>query len=83
MQQVKRSHPGCIITSAVVNTDCVFTYSGKSYAINESVAEYQGVQTKYGICYDMDRVIIVQDEAHTWFFTDAMHEITDMVEVLS
>lgn len=75
IRKIKQEHPHCFITGAVVDTACVFTYNGKRYRISDEVQAYQGVQTKYGILYDMDRIVIVKTQDGTSYYTDAMEEI--------
>lgn len=49
----------CEFYHCPVDTECVFTHLGSSYKIHASVESYAPRQTKEGVLYDMDTIIVV------------------------
>lgn len=59
--RIKKAHPGCALEFCRVDTDWVFQHSGKKYRIDASVTAYGCVQTKSGVYYPMDKILVVTD----------------------
>ena len=50
-----------------VDTEGVFMYLGKRYMIDPCEAQYQPVETEFGLLYDMDRILAVGEDATKFY----------------
>lgn len=69
IEMIRRMFPGCTFAFARVDTDNVFTHDGTSYQLSDEVAAYQPVETKEGMLFDMDTIVIVHHDGCRHFYT--------------
>lgn len=68
LQKLKTSYPYCVLTSARVDTDGCFWFMGQGYQIDPDYEKYAPRKTRYGMQYDMDRVLILHDGSDAILF---------------
>ncbi len=75
-ERVREAYPGCTFAHCRVDTTNRFEHDGVWYVIDEWVAAYQPKETKEGLLYDMDTVVVVSDaEGVLHFYDQAMRPI--------
>lgn len=72
LQKIRNTLPGCNISSALVDTENVFSYGGRQYQISPAASQYAPRQTREGELYDMDRVLIVERDGVPVMFLDQL-----------
>lgn len=73
---IKAQFPGCIFAFCYVDTENVFTYDGRRFQIDISVQAYQPKETKHGLLYDVDQIVIVQSQdGAEHYYTQQFHAI--------
>lgn len=77
IREIQERFPGCVIDHERIDTDNVFPHAGITYRLSDSVAAYRPRQTRNGLLYDMDRVIVVQQEGTLRFFQQDYLPIDD------
>lgn len=58
---IRAEHPGFAFEFCYVDTDNVFTFKGVRHQINYSVPAYQQVETKQGVLYDVDHILVLHN----------------------
>lgn len=76
---IRMAHPSATFSFSRVDTDNQFVHDGRTYQIDQSVAAYSAKQTKEGLLFDMDQVMIVSTDCEMAFFDQDAFPIDDML----
>lgn len=79
IEAIRDAYPGSVFHFSRVDTDNQFVHDGRTYQIDQSVAAYSAKQTKEGLLYDMDQVMIVSTDCEMAFFDQDAFPIDDML----
>lgn len=78
IEAMKQKHPDCTVQFCYVDTENCFTHDGEWYCIHDSTAEYAPKETKHGLLYDADQVLVLRAPAgDLHFYTQSIVEIPD------
>lgn len=74
--RIREAHPGCTFHFCRVDTENVFSFEDGLYEIHSSLQVYQPKETKHGLLYDMDQVVVVRDaDGGVHYYTQQMDAI--------
>lgn len=74
--RIKLQFPGCSFTHCYVDTENEFSFKGIQYAIDKALPAYQPKETRHGLLYDMDQVVVVcEANGTTRFYTQKLEPI--------
>lgn len=74
---IRDQHPGGSFYFCRVDTENVFAFEDVLYMIHPSIQGYQPKETKHGLLYDMDQVVIVRDAA------GRLHHYTQQLDAIA
>lgn len=85
LEAIRSLYPGCVFHHCRIDTENHFEFDGEWFAVDTCVEEYNPIETKHGLLYDSDQVIVVVDEdGISHFFTQQVWPIDDaLVDCLS
>ena len=76
IDRIREAHPGCSFHFCRVDTENVFTFEDTMYEIDEAVAAYSPTQTRHGLLYDTDEIMIVRDtDGGLHYYTPQAHPV--------
>lgn len=77
INQIRQDHPGSVFHFCRIDTENCFTFHDTVYRVSESIAAYLPTQTKHGLHYDMDEVVVAAHEDGLSFYDATFVPIPD------
>lgn len=76
IERARQEHPGCTFDFCPVDTENEFTHNGVRYRIDSSLDDYNPIETKHGLWYGSDQIVIITDpDGSRFFYTQQIHPI--------